>query len=69
MLEDGNGRWVGCGFYFFKTLILDGGEGRGLYFFIFKLLMFVNFWGFLLLKGGGKVGCEAFILKKIFFCC
>jgi len=29
--------------------------------------MFVNFWGFLLLKGGGKVGCEAFLFIYLFF--
>jgi hypothetical protein len=34
LLKDGNGRWVGCGF-FFKALIVDGGKGHGLYFFIF----------------------------------
>jgi len=34
MLKDGNGKWVGCGF-FFKVLIVDGGEGHGLYFFTF----------------------------------
>ncbi len=34
MLKDGNGRWVGCGF-FFKALIVDGNSsGKTDYFFI-----------------------------------
>jgi hypothetical protein len=28
---------------FFKALVVDGGEGRGLYFFTFFIFMFVNF--------------------------
>jgi len=50
---------------FFKALIVDGGEGRGLYFFTFFIFMFVIFWDLLLLKG---VGCGAFLLK-IILCC
>jgi hypothetical protein len=56
-MEDG----LGVGF-FLKALIVDGGEGRGLYFFIF-----VNFWDLLLLKGRGEVGCRDFFIKKSFF--
>ncbi len=45
--------WV----FFFKALIVDGGEGRGLYFFTFFIFMFVILWEFLLFKEGGeKVG-------------
>jgi hypothetical protein len=47
-MEDG----LGVGF-FLKVLIVDGGEGRGLYFFTFFIFMFVIFWDLLLLKGGG----------------
>ncbi len=42
---------------FFKALIVDGGEEHrdmGLYFFTFLIFMFVNFWGFLLIKEGGN---------------
>jgi hypothetical protein len=36
LLKDGNGRWVGCGFYFLNALIVDGGGGRGLYIYIYR---------------------------------
>jgi hypothetical protein len=52
-----------CGVFFFKALIVNGGEGRGLYFFTFFIFMFVIFWDLLLLKGG-KVGCGAFFYQK-----
>jgi hypothetical protein len=58
-MEDG----LGVSF-FFKALIVDGGEGRGLYFFTFFTFMFLIFWDLLLLKEGGKVGCGAFFIKK-----
>ncbi len=56
-MEDGLG-----GGFFFKALIVDGGEGRGLYFFNFFIFMFVIFWDLLLLKKGrgGKWGVELF---------
>jgi hypothetical protein len=43
--------------FFFKALIVDGGKGCGLYFFILKNFMFVIFWDLLFLKEGkgGKV--------------
>jgi hypothetical protein len=41
----------GVGFLF-KVLIVDGGEGGGLYFFTFFIFMFVIFLDLLLLKGG-----------------
>ncbi len=53
MLKDGNGRWVNCGFYFFKALIVEGGGGVNYYFSFFILLMFVIFLLGLHLKGGG----------------
>jgi hypothetical protein len=46
-MKDGSG--VG---FFFKVLIVDGGEERGLYFFTFFIFMFVIFGDLLLLKGG-----------------
>jgi len=49
-------RWkwkIGSAWVFvFKALIVDGGEGRGLYFFNFLIFMFVLFWDLLLLKEG-----------------
>jgi len=56
--------WVWVLFY--KALIVDGGEGRGLYFFTFFIFMFVNFWDLLLLKEGGEVGCGGFFIKNHF---
>ncbi len=54
--------------FFLKVLIVDGGEGRGLYFFNFLIFMFVIFWDLLPLKGGqeGGVGCGVFLLKNHF---
>ncbi len=66
---NGNGRWVGCGYFFFKALIVDGGEGRGLLqllqFFYFHVY---NFLGCFTLKGEerGKVGRGAFLIKNHF---
>ncbi len=64
-LKDGNGRWVGCEFVFFKALIVDGGEEeRGFFiFFHFFIFMFVIFWGLLLIKEGGKWAMALFYLK------
>jgi hypothetical protein len=61
-MEDG----LGVGF-FFKVLIVDGGEERGLYFFTFLIFMFVIFWDLLFLKGGEGWGVGLFY-KKIIFC-
>ncbi len=66
LLKDGC-VWV----LFVKVLIVDGGEGLELYFFIVFIFMFVIFWDLLLLRGrggGGEVGCGAFLLK-IILCC
>jgi hypothetical protein len=47
--------------YFFKALIVDGGEGRALYFFTFLIVMSVIFWDLLLLKEGrGESGAWGF---------
>jgi hypothetical protein len=61
--EDG----LGVGF-FLKALIVDGGEGCGLYFFTFSIFMFVIVWGLLLIKerGGGQWGVGFFIKKSYF---
>jgi len=59
LLKNGNRRWGGCEFVF-QGSIVDGGEGPGLYFFTFKIFMFVNFWGLLLIKEGGKWGMAFF---------
>jgi hypothetical protein len=59
LLKDGNGRWVGCGLFFIKALIVDGREGPGLYFFIFFIFMFVIFFTF-----KGRKGGQGFKVKK-----
>ncbi len=57
-MKDGNGRWVGCGFYFLKALIVDGGGARGLYIYIYIDFIHVcNFLGLLLLRKARKVRC------------
>ncbi len=71
MLKDGNGRWVFYWYFFLKVLIVDGGEGRGLYFFTFFYFHVCNFLGFFTLKGGGgggggKWGMGVFFIKKSF---
>jgi len=52
---------------FFKALIVDGGEGRGLYFFHFFYFHVCKFLGSFTHKGGGKVEYGAFLLKSKFF--
>jgi len=64
-LKDGMEDGLGVRF-FLKVLIVDGGEGRGLYFFTFLIFMFVIFWDLLLLKGGSG-GVWGFLIKKSFF--
>ncbi len=51
--------------FFFKALVVDGGEGRALYFFTFLIVMSVIFWDLLLLKEGrGESGAGGFFVKK-----
>jgi hypothetical protein len=59
LLKDGNGRWIGCKFYLFKALIVDGGEGHGLYFFSF-LKFHCNFLESFILKGARESGVWGF---------
>jgi hypothetical protein len=68
MLKDGNKRWVGCEFVFLnsKCWWRRGAEGHGLHFFTFFIFTFVNFWGLLLIKEGGKWGMALFWLKNNF---
>jgi hypothetical protein len=54
--------WV----FFLKALIVDGGEGPGLYFFTFFIFLFVIFLDILLLKGGGRSGLWGFFTKNHF---
>ncbi len=66
LLKDGNGRWIGCEFYFFKALIVDGGEGHGLRFFSF-FKFHCNFLESFTLKGGRESGVWGSFIKKSFF--
>jgi len=53
---------------FFKALIVDGGKGLGLYFFIYLFFHVCKFFGSFSLKGGvgGKVACGASFIKNHF---
>jgi len=51
---------------FYKALIVDGGEGHGLYFFTFFIFMFVIFGIFCSWRRGGGSEVWGFFIKNYF---